>query len=277
MTAFWRNAFMALVLAVLLAPLVVVGGVSLNEKKELLFPPRGFSLGWYAELMTQSDWLWAVTYSVVIAVFSALLAVTIAFPLAYFLWRYRVFYARILFGLGVAPFMLPPVITALGFLLFWVYADSGFAALGLSVKFYGMPWATVISHAIFFVTLPLVTISLGLESIDRQIIEASTTMGADDRTVFRTVVLPMVRPYLISGYAFAFVLSLNEYIVAYMVAGFTVETLPIKIFNSLRYGYTPVMASVAVVFVAVAIVVFGLIARFGDLPKLLGAWSAKEG
>ena len=101
-------------------------------------------------------------------------------------------------------------------------------------------------------------------------------MGADDRTVFRTVILPLVRPYLISGYAFAFVLSLNEYIVAYMVAGFTVETLPIKIFNSLRYGYTPVMASVAVVFVLVAILVFGLIARFGDLPKLLGAWSSKE-
>jgi len=69
------------------------------------------------------------------------------------------------------------------------------------------------------------------------------------------------------------VLSLNEYIIAYMVAGFTVETLPIKIFNSLRYGYTPVMASVAILIVLIAIAVFGLIARFGDLPRLLGAWS----
>ena len=157
------------------------------------------------------------------------------------------------------------MITALGFLVFWV-----------STGFYGQMIATLISHAIFFVTLPLVTISLGFESIDRQLIEASQVMGADDRTVFRTVILPLVRPYLISGYAFAFVLSLNEYIVAYMVAGFTVETLPIKIFNSLRYGYTPVMAAVAVVFMLVAILVFGLIARFGDLPKLLGAWSDKE-
>jgi putative spermidine/putrescine transport system permease protein len=260
-----RNVFMAVVLAGLLAPLVVVAGVSVNAKKELLFPPRGFSFAWYGELLGQADWLNAVKNSLIIAVSSAALAVSIAFPLAYFLWRYRVWYARVLFGLGVAPFMLPPVITALGFLLFWVNA-------GL----YGNMIATLISHAIFFVTLPLVTISLGLESIDRQIIEASTSMGADSRKVFRTVVLPMVRPYLISGYAFAFVLSLNEYIVAYMVAGFTVETLPIKIFNSLRYGYTPVMAAVAVVFVLVAILVFGLIARFGDLPKLLGAWSSKE-
>jgi putative spermidine/putrescine transport system permease protein len=43
--------------------------------------------------------------------------------------------------------------------------------------------------------------------------------------------------------------ALNEYIIAYMVAGFTVETLPIKIFNSLRYGYTPIMGVVSVLFV----------------------------
>lgn len=267
-----RNLFMGAVLVVLLAPLVVLGGVSLNEPKQLLFPPEGFSLKWYVELFTLADWLNAVKNSLIIAITSAFLSVSIAFPLAYFLWRYRVFYARLLFGLGLAPFMLPPVITALGFLIFWV--DVGQL---LNLQLYGSIVATIVSHAIFFVTLPLVTISLGLESIDAQVIEASSTMGADDRTVFRTVVLPLVRPYLISGYAFAFVLSLNEYIVAYMVAGFTVETLPIKIFNSLRYGYTPVMAAVAVVFVLVAILVFGLIARFGDLPKLMGAWSSKEG
>jgi putative spermidine/putrescine transport system permease protein len=259
-----RTVFMGAVLVALLAPLIVVAGVSVNEKKELLFPPRGFSLGWYGELFAEPAWLNAMKNSLIIAVGSAALAVSIAFPLAYFLWRYKVAYARILLGLGIAPFMLPPVITALGFLLFWVNAGM-----------YGQMPATLISHAIFFVTLPLVTISLGLESIDRQILEAATTMGAGERTIFRTIVLPMVRPYLISGYAFAFVLSLNEYIVAYMVAGFTVETLPIKIFNSLRYGYTPVMAAVAVVFVLVAMLVFGLIARFGDLPKLLGAWSGK--
>ena len=125
-------------------------------------------------------------------------------------------------------------------------------------------------------TLPLVTVSLGFESIDHEIVEAAETMGADSRTVFRTVIFPMIRPYMISGYAFAFVLSLNEYIVAYMVAGFTVETLPIKIFNSLRYGYTPVMASVTVVFVLLAALIFGLIGRFGDLPKLLGAMNPEE-
>ena len=194
---------------------------------------------------------------------SAALAVAIALPLAWFLWRRHAPWANIFQLLGIAPFMLPPVITALGFLTFWA-----------TIGFYGQPWTAVVSHAIFFVTLPLVTLSLGFASIDRSLVEAAATMGADDRTVFRTVVLPLIRPYLVSGYAFAFVLSLNEYIVAYMTVGFTVETLPIKIFNALRYGYTPTMASVTMLFVAIAAMIFGLVARFGDLPRLLGAMSS---
>jgi putative spermidine/putrescine transport system permease protein len=61
-----------------------------------------------------------------------------------------------------------------------------------------------------------------------------------------------------------------------MVAGFTVETLPIKIFNSLRYGYTPVMAAVTVAFVLLAVLIFGLIGIYGDLPKLMGAVNSER-
>jgi putative spermidine/putrescine transport system permease protein len=255
-----RRLFLTFILIFLMSPIVVVGGVSLNQKKSLFFPPQGLSLAWYIELFTEKAWMIPVENSLVIATLSSLVAISIALPLAYFLWRYRVFYARVLFMLGISPFILPPVITALGFLAFW-------ATVGL----YGQMVATIISHAIFFVTLPLVTISLGFESIDREIIEAAQTMGADSKMVFRTVIFPMVRSYMVSGLAFCFVLSLNEYIVAYMVSGFTVETLPIKIFNALRYGYTPVMACVSVAFVLLAALIFGLIGRFGDLPRLMGA------
>ncbi|XAT61217.1 ABC transporter permease subunit [Rhodobacteraceae bacterium Araon29] len=260
MSNLMKTTFILLVLLFLAAPLLVVLGVSVNEPKRLLFPPEGFSLQWYGELFQEKDWLNALGNSLVIALGASTLAVSIALPLALYIWRKQNTLAKALFGLGVAPFMLPPVISALGFMIFWI-----------TIGFYGQIYATIISHGVFLVTLPLVTISLGLDSIDKQLIEASRTMGANERKVFRTVIFPLVRPYMISGFAFAFVLSLNEYIIAYMVAGFTAETLPIKIFNSLRYGYTPVMAAVAVFFVMTAILVFGTIARFGDLPKLLGA------
>ena len=261
-----RNTYLSIMALFLSAPLIVVAGVSLNAKKVLFFPPDGISLRWYVELLTHKEWLVPIENSLIIASTSSLIALSIALPLAYFLWRHKVFYARMLYALGISPFILPPVITALGFLSFWVMA-------GL----YGQIITTMISHAVFFVTLPLVTISLGFESIDHEIVEAAETMGADSRAAFKTVIFPMIRPYMLSGYAFAFVLSLNEYIVAYMVTGFTVETLPIKIFNSLRYGYTPVMASVAIMFVLLAALIFGLIGRFGNLPKLMGAMNPEDG
>ncbi|MET0597216.1 MAG: ABC transporter permease [Mesorhizobium sp.] len=259
-----RRLYLFLVGLFLLAPLIVVAGVSVNEKQDLAFPPKGFSLGWYAEIFVNPEWRAALIASVLLALSAAAIAVAIALPLAWFLWRRHAPWARVFQLLGVAPFILPPVITALGFLTFW-------ATLG----FYGQPWTAAISHAIFFVTLPLVTLTLGFASIDRSLVEVAATMGADDRTVARTVVLPLILPYLVSGYAFAFVLSLNEYIVAYMTVGFTMETLPIKIFNALRYGYTPTMASVTIFFVAIAALVFGLIARFGDIRRLLGAMSSE--
>jgi putative spermidine/putrescine transport system permease protein len=260
-----RNLFFAVVGLFLALPLIVVVGVSVNEKQTLAFPPQGFSLGWYGEIFLNPEWRNALFASITLALLSAALAVAIALPLAWFLWRRYAPWANVFQLLGVAPFTLPPVITALGLLTFWA-----------TIGFYGQPWTAVVSHAIFFVTLPLVTLSLGFSAIDRSLVEASSTLGADDRTVFRTVVMPLILPYIVSGYAFAFVLSLNEYIVAYMTVGFTVETLPIKIFNALRYGYTPTMASVTILFVATAALIFSLVARFGDLPKLLGAMSTND-
>lgn len=259
-----KRLFFIIAAILLAAPITVVAGVSVNAEKSLIFPPQGFSLAWYGEIFADPGWRRALVSSVTIAFLSATLSVATALPLAWFVWRRVSRLAQIFQLLGISPFILPPVITALGFLSFW--ATSGF---------YGHAWTVVVSHAIFFVTLPLVTLTLGFASIEREIVEAASTMGADDRTVLKTVILPLIRPYILSGFAFVFVLSLNEYIIAYMVVGFTVETLPIKIFNSLRYGYTPTMAAVTVFFVAIAAAIFAAVARFGDLPKLLGAWSGR--
>jgi putative spermidine/putrescine transport system permease protein len=156
--------------------------------------------------------------------------------------------------------MLPPIISALGMQIFW-----------LSTGHVGKIENVIVAHAIFFSTLPLVTISLAMETMARPLPEAASTLGADRRTTFRTVILPLLVPSMITGFAAAFVLSLNEYIIAFLVAGFTVETLPVKIVNGLRYGFTPTIAAVAVMFILIAATTFTLFAIFGNLMKFLGA------
>ncbi|WP_088889499.1 ABC transporter permease [Leptolyngbya ohadii] len=257
--SYWlRNGLIGSVLLFLAAPLLVVGGVSINSTKSLIFPPRGFSLQWYSELFTRSEWLMPMANSLGIACIAAAIASSIAIPIAYSLWRTGKRYPQFLFYLGLAPAVLPPVVIAISFLGFWA-----------SIGAYGSIYATILSHAILLIPFPLVTSLLGLRSIQSSIVEASRTLGANESAIFATIVLPLIQPYLIAGYAFAFVFSLNEYIVSFMVSGFTVETLPIKIFNSLHYGYTPVMACVTILFIALAALLFALVNHFGSLLQLL--------
>jgi putative spermidine/putrescine transport system permease protein len=255
-----RAGIVTLVVLFLLAPLVVIAVGSVNPDRYLTFPPEGFSLSWYGNLFTDSAWRSSIYASLTIATLSAGLAVLVATPLAYVLRFYRIRLSGLLYTLGILPFMLPPIISALGMQIFW-----------LSTGHVGRIENVIVAHGIFFSTLPLVTISLAMETMDRSLPEAAYTMGADRRTTFRTVILPLLVPSMITGYAAAFVLSLNEYIISFLVAGFTVETLPVKIVNGLRYGFTPTIASVAVVFILIAATTFTLFAIFGNLMKFLGA------
>jgi putative spermidine/putrescine transport system permease protein len=255
-----RWTITAAVIVFLVAPLLVVAVVSINQNRYMDFPPSGFSLHWYAELFNDTGWRNAITRSLVIAAGSSAIAVMIATPLAYVLRAYDVRLTPLFYALGILPFMLPPVISAIGAQVFW-----------LSTGYFQRIENVIISHGIFFSTLPLVTISLAMDQMDRSLGEAAQTLGANPRTTFRTITLPLLLPSIITGYAAAFVLSLNEYIIAFLVAGFSVETLPIKVFNSLRYGFTPTIAAVAVVFILIAATVFTMFAIFGNLLRFLGA------
>jgi len=252
--------FLSLAALFLAAPLTVIAGVSLNGSARMSFPPHDPGLRWYAAFFGDPAWVGSVEWSLMIAAAAALLTVSLALPLSYASWRHGSRLAQRLSVAAVVPFTLPAVVMAILFLVFW----SGLHHVGHSEN-------TVVAHAVVFLACPLVTIGLGLRSVDPALLEVARTMGAREGDLFRTVVLPIILPYIVCGLVFVFILSLNEYIIAYMCAGFSVETLPIKVFNNLRMGFQPTMCVGAVLFMLVGVAGFGLIAALGDLPKLLGA------
>jgi putative spermidine/putrescine transport system permease protein len=254
-----RHVFLGCFAAFLALPLVIVAGVSFNAARRMRFPPDQWSFRWYVDFCNDPSWMSALQSSLLIGVFAALLAASVALPICYFDWKYRRRLTRTLNILGRVPFMLPPVVLSVVFLVFW-------SLLG----HVGRLEDVVIGHAVVFLQLPLAAIGLGFLSIDRSLVEAAQTMGACDRDIFRTIVLPIVMPYLVSCMLFVCLLSLNEYIIAQMLVGFALETLPIKIFNSLRVGFAPTMCVGAVLFMLAGLVGYTLIALISDLPKLLG-------
>jgi putative spermidine/putrescine transport system permease protein len=266
MTAILRRTFLGLLALFLAAPLIVVTGVSFNGTARMNFPPQHASLIWYGNFFSDPGWMSALTLSAVIAALASLVAVSIALPIAYAVWRFNSRAAMALQWLARVSFLLPAVVVSIVYLVFW-------SALGHA----GHIEDTILSHAVVFVTLPLTTIGLGFQSIDSALIDAARTLGAREGDVLRTVIRPIILPYLVSGLVFVFILSLNEYIIAYMVAGFEVETLPIKVFNNLRMGFTPTMCVGAVLFMLLGVLGFGAIAWVGDLPKLLGGRTQGSG
>lgn len=254
-----RFLFLTLIAVFLAAPLVIVAGVSLNGNVRMSFPPTHPGLLWYTTFFADAGWRSAFITSLLVAAGASLVAASIAFPIAYVGWKYRSTAAHWLENLARVSFLLPLVVLALVFLVFW-------SALG----HVGRMENTILSHAVVFASLPLTTMALGFRSVDPVLVEAARTLGARDEDILYTVLRPIVLPYVTSGTVFVFILSLNEYIIAYLVAGFEVETLPIKVLNNLRMGFQPTMCVGAVLFMLLSVMGFSLVAMLGDLPKLLG-------
>lgn len=260
LVALMSQRLLLLLLALFIAmPLCVVVAISFNATSRMVFPPDAWSLRWYQDFFSDPGWVAAFERSVAIAALASLLATSIALPLAFIAWQRRSRLARLLSGAGTLPFMLPPVIIAILFMLLW-----GF------LQHVGQIENTIISHGMTFLALPLVLLSLGFKQIDSSLVEAARTLGARQRHIISGIVLPLITPYIASSLIFVAILSMNEYLIAYMVAGFTVETLPVKVFSSLRTGFTPTMCVGAVLFMLVGLMGFIAIAWLDNLPRLLG-------
>ena len=257
---------MATCAVVLAMPIVVVCAAALNGGRSMFFPPKDPTLARFGEFfISEPVWTNALINSIIVAVGAATLAVLIAWPVAYLLWSTGSKLSKILAGLGSLPFAVPPIVIGVGLGFFWAFTG------GL-----GAVWSGVISHAVLLMALPMVTISIGLQSIDRSHLDAAATMGATEKITFRTVVLPQTIPYTVSGFFFVLVLSFNEFIVIFFVSASSYATVTLQIFNSLRNGYTPTMAVAAITFLTVSILVFSAVARWGDLPRLMGADPSRD-
>ena len=266
MRSLLSRVFMGFIAIWIVLPILVVCLAALNGGRTMFFPPEDPTLARFvAFFLTEEVWVRSLRNSLLVAVGSAVLAVLAAWPIAYGLWRRADRYSKLLAGLASMPFALPPIVFGVGLVFFWGYAGA-----------LGNVWSGIVSHAILFLALPLTTLTIGLQSIDRAHIDAAATMGASEAIAFRTVILPQMIPFTASGFFFVMVLSFNEFIVIFFVSASGYSTVTVQIFNSLRNGFTPTMAVGAITFITASAIIFSLIARFGNLPQLLGADTSKS-
>lgn len=239
-------------LAFLYLPLAMVIAYSFNASK-LVTVWTGFSTAWYGELLADEQILDVAVNSLIVAFASATLAAVIGTTAAYALARFGKFRGRdALTGTIMAPLVIPDVVTGLSLLLLFVALEQAFAWMPGRGLF-----TIVIAHAGFTMAYVMVIVRARLAGMERDLEEAAADLGATPLMVFLTITLPTIRPAVAAGWLLAFVLSLDDLVIASFVSGPQSTTLPMVVFSSIRLGVSPkinALATVLIVATSIALV-----------------------
>ena len=133
-------------------------------------------------------------------------------------------------------------------------------ALGLylylgSARLTGTTFALVVGHTVVTIPFVIVTTLAGLRHIDRNLEVAATVMGASKWTVLRRVTLPLLRPTILVASLFSFLISFDEVVISYFIANVQRQTLPVRMYSSIHWEISPVLAAISALLTGLSLVV----------------------
>jgi putative spermidine/putrescine transport system permease protein len=235
----------AVVLAFVATPLLIVVPMSFSTAVSLEFPPPGWWTGYYAAYFSDTRWTRPTLNSLGIAAAVAVLTVALVTPAAFALVRHRFAGKSLVNLLLMLPLAVPHIVMAIGYYAF-------LADMRLLQTFPGI----ILAHTALSVPMAFLVLSANLKGFDRSLERAAMSLGASPAATFRHVTLPVLWPGFAAAALFAFVQSFDETVVALFISGRDTETLPRRMFDSIRTTADPVIAVVStLLFLAVAALV----------------------
>jgi len=235
--------------ALLYVPIASVVIYSFNDSR-LVSLWGGFSLRWYASLLSDEELLEAAFLSLRIAVVSATLATALGALVAVALHRVRRLRGRMLLnGMITAPLVMPEIITGLSLLFLFI-------SMANLIGWPSSRGATTITiaHITFSMAYVVVVVRSRLAALDDSLEEAAMDLGGRPVAVFFDITVPMLLPALVSGWLLSFTLSLDDLVISSFVSGPGATTLPMLIFAKVRLGVTPDINAITTIIIALVIV-----------------------
>lgn len=235
-----------LVVAVLIVPIIVVMIISFSSASYLTFPPPGFSLRWYEQFFSDSNWMRAFWTSLLVAAMSAFIAIVLGVSAAIGIVRSKIRGKSAIMLLLVSPIIVPPVVLGLSLYSLFLRFDLVGSVFGLAA-----------AHAIGGLPIVVVILSASLQGVDTRLEQAAAVHGASSLTVFRLVTLPAIMPGLAAATFFAFLHSFDELVLTLFLSSAQLKTLPLMLWGDINYRLNPVLAVVSTL--EVLLVVAGLV------------------
>jgi putative spermidine/putrescine transport system permease protein len=158
----------------------------------------------------------------------------------------------------ISPLLLPAILTGIALLLFYYI-------IGIGTKTF---WGLLIGHVL--ITFPYVFLNVysSLYNFNRTLEEAARSLGASQWKTFLRITLPLIKPGVISGAMFAFIVSFDQFPISLLLKGVGRTTLPIQLFDYVRWDFDPTAAAVSTVSIAITLGVVLLTEKLVGLDSL---------
>lgn len=246
-------AFTLFIIAYIAIPVLVTLTMSFNDASVIRFPIKAWSLRWYQDFFGSPQWVDALESSVIIALGTTVISTVAGVLAAWAFERFHFGFKSLVYLLIMLPLFMPGVVLGLGVAM----AFGDVSILGYDI--YGSRGLVMLAHSLWAMPLVFMLMEATFRTVDHRIVEASYDLGGRPVRTFFEIVLPSVSTGIISSALFAFVISLNEFVMALFLTTRDTQTLPVLMWLSLRSAGTPRLAVASVILAAAVFVSLSLI------------------
>ncbi len=237
------NAYLALFFLYLFAPLVVMSLAAFNEYQ---YPSvtqwRGWTLKWFPALLEDTRMWQGVIHSLIIATGVIVIAIPLGLAGALILTRWQSRWNGLAYGIMVSPILTPGIILGISTLIFWQNFGVG-----------GGKFVATIAQSTFIASYCMLMFMARLQRQDRTLEEAALDLGASPTMVFRRITLPFLAPTIFTAAVIGFLQSIENYNTTVFSIGGD-WTLVTEIGARFRFGLSPVINVIGVIFVVVTVI-----------------------
>lgn len=200
-------------------PILYIIIFSFNDSRSLT-KFGGFSLRWYEKMFADSTMMEAVLYTVIIAVIATVVATVVGTITAIGLSKSRKVVQKMVERINDLPVMNPDIVTAISLLMFFsvLTVKKGFGTL-------------LIAHIMFCIPYVMLSVTPKLRSLDPNLIDAAMDLGATPFQALTKVIVPQIKPGIISGALIAFTMSFDDFVISYFTTGNGVNNISILVYT----------------------------------------------
>lgn len=204
----------------------------------------GFTLKWYESLFENERIMSALYYTVIIAVVSSVIATIVGTISAIGIHKMRKGgFKKILLNVNYLPILNPDVVTGVSLMTLFVFMNMEF---GFNTM--------LISHVVFNIPYVILSVLPKLKQLPPNLEEAAMDLGATPFYALRKVIIPQIKPGIISGLLIAFTMSIDDFVISFFTAGNGVSNLSIEIYSMTRRGIRPEINALSTIMFVVVLV-----------------------